>query len=98
MIQIKTDTIREIKVEKQVQFRDTIVYVPQKVKKENKIKQFDSAMFIKLIDSLYQPILDSFELSSVPFLFWISLDFSSSSLGAQYSAFGFSISESVSPF
>lgn len=62
VIQIKTDTIREIKVEKQVQFRDTIVYVPQKVKKENKIKQFDSAMFIKLIDSLYQPILDSFEL------------------------------------
>ena len=45
-----------------MQFRDTIVYVPQKVKKENKIKQFDSAMFIKLIDSLYQPILDSFEL------------------------------------
>ena len=61
-IQTKTDTIREIKVEKQVEFRDTIVYVPQKVKKENKIKQFDSAMFIKLIDSLYQPILDSFEL------------------------------------
>lgn len=62
VIQIKTDTIREMKVEKQVQFRDTIVYVPQNVKKEKKIKQFDSAMFIKLIDSLYQQSLDSFEL------------------------------------
>lgn len=62
VIQIKTDTIREIKVEKQVQFRDTIVYVPQNVKKEKKVKKFDSAMFIKLIDSLYQQSLDSFEL------------------------------------